>query len=173
MQFGSVFQRLLWKIFQAEQKKGPVFLMKGDIVDSFYRGCLRVQGLARTRLVVPLDNRDGKPLIPLPLADQMGWAELSPFFTALSDTPADLGNAYIKVGVHPRPHSYDLVADTNRNPSPVSTWRPMQLQRQVPNNPPVEYIDVYPDNFIELAQGSLHRRNRIRSLLFYALEQNF
>eukprot|EP00978_Attheya_sp_CCMP212_P034417 scaffold143976_cov43-Attheya_sp.AAC.2 len=37
MQFGSALQRLLHKIFQADPKWGPVFLMKGDIADGFYQ----------------------------------------------------------------------------------------------------------------------------------------
>ena len=49
----------------------------------------------------------------------------------------------------------------------------MQFQRQIPNKPSVGYIDVYIDDFIGLAKGSLRRRNQICSLLFYAVDQIF
>ena len=73
IQFGSAFQRFLRKIFQAEPKWGPVNLIKGDITDGFYQGCLRAQGLVRLGLVVTLDNQDSEPLISFTLADTMRW----------------------------------------------------------------------------------------------------
>ena len=54
MQFGSDFQRLLQKIFQADSKWDLFFLNKGNIYDGFYQGWMQAQGLAQMGLVMPL-----------------------------------------------------------------------------------------------------------------------
>ena len=71
------------------------------------------------------------------------------------------------------PHCHELMADTNTNTSPLSTWSTMQLKQQVPTKPLIGYIDVYINNFVGLAQGFLCRRIRIRSLLLHAAEKKF
>ena len=65
------------------------------------------------------------------------------------------------------------MADTNTNTSLLSTWSTMQLKQKVPTKPLIEYIDVYINNFVGLAQGFLCRRIRIRSLLLHAAEKKF
>ena len=161
MQFGFAFQRLLRKIFQAELNWGPVFLMKGDIANGFYQGCLRAQDLAWMGLAMPLDTQYREPLIAFPLASPMGWVEYPPFFVALYDTTANLGNYLIQSSFHTHTHHHDIVVDTNPNPAPVSSQWPMQFQRQVSTKPPVGYIDVNIYDFIVLAQGYPCRRNQI------------
>ena len=86
MQFVSAFQHLLRKIFQADPKWGPEFLMKRDIADGFYQCCLQSKGLERLGLVILLDTRYRNPLISFHLLDPMGWVESPPFFTALYET---------------------------------------------------------------------------------------
>ena len=173
MQFGNAFQRLLYQIFMADPRWGPVLMSKTDVSDGFYQGWLRAMGLMQLGLVMPLDTQDGEPLIAFPLAAPMGWVESPPFFTALSETAADLGNAAIRAGRHPPPHRLERVADTNPSPAPPSVALPMQTRRMVGKKSPLGYIDVYVDDFIGLAQGSRRRRNRIRSLLFHAVDQVF
>jgi hypothetical protein len=173
MQFGTAFQRLLHKIFRADPRWGPVFLMKGDIADGFYQGWLRAVGVPRLGLVMPAESTDREPLIAFPLAAPMGWVESPPFFTALSETAADLGNGAIQAGVHPLPHRHDHIADTNPDPAPTSTKTPMQLRRKVAPHAPVGCIDVYVDDFIGLAQGPARRRRRIRAILFHAIDHIF
>ena len=93
MKFGSAFQRLLWETFQAEPKWGTLFIMKGYVSNSFYQICLWAQCLARLGLFMPLDIRYVESLIAPPLVDTMEWVESPPFFTDLSETAVDLGNA--------------------------------------------------------------------------------
>ena len=100
MQFGSIFKRFLWKIFQSNLKWGPVFLMKGDIANGLYQGWLQEQAFAQLWLVMPSDIRYGEHLIDFSLADPLRWVESPPFFTALFKTTVDLGNASIWAGTH-------------------------------------------------------------------------
>ena len=78
--------------------------MKGDIAYGLFPGWMGSQGLVRMVLVMPLDTRYGKPLIAFPLVAPMGWVESPLFLVDLSETAADLVNAYILSGFHPRPH---------------------------------------------------------------------
>ena len=77
-----------------------LFLMKLDIADGLYEGWIRAQGLAHLWLVMSSDTQYGEPLISFPLSDPLGWVESPPFFTDLSETAEDLGNASLQSGVH-------------------------------------------------------------------------
>jgi hypothetical protein len=91
MQFGRTLQRLLYRIHHANPAFGPVYLLKVDISDGFYRLRLRPSDAAKLALIMP--PYDGEPqLVAVPLACTMGWTNSPPSFCVLSETIADVTN---------------------------------------------------------------------------------
>jgi hypothetical protein len=94
MQFGHALERILRAVVTADPRHGPVFLLKIDLSDGFYR--IRLKAEDTPRLAVAMPHRPGEPArIAVPLTSTMGWVESPPWFTSTTETVVDLANEWL------------------------------------------------------------------------------
>jgi hypothetical protein len=185
MQFGRALHRVIRGIIRADPRFGHVYLCKVDIADGFYRVWLFLADIPRLGLAFPTSPGE-TPLVALPLALPMGWVNSPPYFAAATETVADLANQRLHHRTNPGPHRLEGVASTPPPPeAPDVTVRPagdidftpVPSRRRAPfrsyHRRPLEYIDVYVDDFIGLAQGTPRDRKRIHRVLLQALDEVF
>jgi hypothetical protein len=111
----------------------------------------------------------------------MGWEESPPFFCAFTETVADLTNAKLqRPAFRPKPHHLDDLAQTVRTdppPKPARSAKPAKAV-EVPTvrdpslpttNPPLQYVDIFVDDFISLGQRPFLRR--VRRTLLHAIDE--
>lgn len=111
MQFGKALPRLLQKIRFADPSLGPVYILKVDVADGFYRIWVEAQSVPSLGVCFP--NLPGEEaLVAFPLALPMGWTESPPYFCAFTETIADLANAHINQRADPLPHRLEREAAT-------------------------------------------------------------
>jgi hypothetical protein len=221
MQFGHALERILREILLADPKLGPVYMLKLDISDGFYRVNLAPGDIPKLGVVFP--TRPGhEPLVALPLVLPMGWKNSPPFFSAATETSADLANANLRHNISPPPHPLESHAAKHDTPPPItattahsshlhSTMSPSSTNThstdtssvttvsshhttthnpsppqshnyiQIPahrdpclpsHHQPVQYIDVFVDDFIGLCQGH-HNKSHVRQTLLHAVDAVF
>ena len=177
MQFGQALERLLTHIVHADPRFGPVYIIKVDISDGFYRIHIRPQDVPKLGVAYPTPPGEPK-LIAFPLVLPMGWTESPPYFCSVTETIADNANARLLRNEVGPPHRLELEADTAPpQPSPpthtTSCVTPVPTQRN-PNltrrRRILGLVDVFVDDFLALAQGAPTRRHRIRRLLFNTID---
>ena len=95
MQFGHALQRILQRMYDADPRHGPIYMMKVDIADGFYRVGLAPEDVPYLGVCLPPDT-DGKTLVAFPLVLLMGWVESPPQFCAITETVADLANTALR-----------------------------------------------------------------------------
>jgi hypothetical protein len=79
MQFARELERLMYTVWHANPRFGPVYMGKVDLADSFYR--LRLALLAMLKLAVIFPSYpDKEELIALPSTLPMGWVNSVPYF---------------------------------------------------------------------------------------------
>ena len=179
MQFGRTLKRLLYKIRHSNPKYGPVYLAKIDISDGFYRVFLKSRMAPKLAVVLP--QAPGEPvLVAIPLSLPMGWVESPPAFCAVTETAADLANRRMHQQYSP-PHRLDLDADTPPEADDGPKYdddqhlvpplpEPSATTRQ-PLPDPLNYIDVYVDDFTCLCQGNRRRRTVVRRILLHVIDE--
>lgn len=157
MQFGHAFNRILRHILFSDPHHGPVYLIKIDISDGFYRIDVNPDDIPRLGVVFPTEEGQ-EPLIAFPLVLPMGWENSPPAFTTATETIADLANGCLKSGQVAKPHHLDdRAAGLDKLEGPSET--PGQKPRVAPDpsipsqKHPVAEVDVYVDDFIAVAQG--------------------
>ena len=91
MQFGQTLLRILWKLWHANPKYGPLRIAKYDIKDGFYRLFLRALDCLRLAVILPKYPNETK-LVAIPLSCTMGWVQSPPTFCTMSETICDLAN---------------------------------------------------------------------------------
>jgi hypothetical protein len=170
MQFGRALLRVLQRIIQADPRHGPVHLIKVDVADGFYRIGLNSGDVIKMGVAMP-DSPTGEPLIAFPLALPMGWVNSPPLFVAATETIADNANAALARHDVPAPHRLEALADPE----------PPERRRQLPvpgpadpsprRRPPLQYTDVYVDDFVMAAQGSHAKLRRHRRTLFHEVDR--
>ena len=118
MQFGHAFTRLLYQIRHANPAFGPVYTMKGDVSDGFYRDWLDPTSAPALALLIPGPNGEPEadPLCAIPHVSTMGWAQSPPAFCVLTETIADLANARMYRRWAP-PHRLEAIAEEGPNSS--------------------------------------------------------
>ena len=201
MQFGGTLKRILHKILSAHPKYGPVYMLKIDLSDGFYRVPLRANDIPRLGVILPRDPNRNEDLVAFPLTLPMGWTESPPQFTAFTETIADLANRWsVEQTWDPPPHPLELLAASAPIPpldrsvitvppprlaKPISRLTYQDLFAAIPPTPPptnrfvpyrpgpLAYTDVYLDDTIQLAQGSKARLNRIWRTLLHATDLVF
>jgi len=95
LQFGRALLRILQKIVASDPAFGPVYLLKLDMADGFYRIHLALHHIPLLGVVFP--TKSGQPaLVAFPLALPMGWTSSPPFFCAATETVMDLTNAALQ-----------------------------------------------------------------------------
>ena len=111
MQFGHALDRYLREILLADPELGPVYLLKLDISDGFYRIDLAIDDIPKLGVVFP--TRPGEePLVAFPLVLPMGWKNSPPVFSAATETAADIANENLRNNVPAAHHSLDILAAT-------------------------------------------------------------
>ena len=72
MRYGRALDRLLHEIVFADPGLGPVYLLKADVLDRFYRIGLRPEDAPKLGLIF-LSGSDEEPMLATPLTLPMGW----------------------------------------------------------------------------------------------------
>ena len=89
MQFGHALERILREILTADPALGPIYMMKLDIADRFYRVNLAIRDIPKLGVVFPtLPGQE--PLVALPLVLPCGWKISPPAFSTATETAADI-----------------------------------------------------------------------------------
>jgi hypothetical protein len=190
MQFGRALDRFLYRLRHANPRFGPTYMSKIDISDGFYRVWLAARSAVKLAVVLP--SMPGEPpLVAIPLSLPMGWVESPPTFCAVTETVADLANGRMHRR-HAPPHRLETFADTlpevvDTVPQPPSSFPPpvsllSRLPAPLPILPvpslqpltsPLNYTDVYVDDFCNLVQGSRRRRKVVQRHLLHAIDEVF
>ena len=189
MQFGHALDRILRHILLSNPDNGPVYLMKVDLSDGFYRVDLAIDDAPKLGVVFPTHPHQ-EPLVAIPLVLPMGWKNSPPIFSTVTETIADVANSALDQGnttvpSHPLGNLARLQDDDGLAPSaPVSLSSSDQCKRHssllaVTRDPHLPkstallgYVDIFVDDFIGLAQGSKNR-NRVRDILMTAIDEVF
>lgn len=180
MQFGHAFDRILREILLANPSFGPVWLNKTDLSDGFYRVNLSTPDIPKLALIFP--TRPGQePLLALPLVLPMGWKNSPPIFCAATETIADVTNDRLRSSYQPPQHPLDTLAASITSPPadhhdlaspPLPLPVPSTRDPSLPSVPdPLQYIDVFVDDFISAAQRPFLRR--VRNTLLHVIDEVF
>ena len=182
MQFGHALNRLLHAIFTADPAHGPVYALKHDVSDGYYR--IRLQPAASLALAMVLPTTPGEePLVAIPLVLPMGWTESPPYFCVATETITDLANACAGSAWAPSRHPLEGIAATE--PSPPEDGRPHHTlaglgpeeeatpHEQSSESGPLAYFDVFIDDTIGVAQGDRSRLERVRRQFLYCHDTVF
>ena len=102
MQFGHALDRILRHILLANPELGPVYLMKVDLSDGFYRVDLSIDDAPKLGVVFPTRPNE-EPLVAIPLVLPMGWKNSPPVFSTVTETIADVANSVISHSTDPIP----------------------------------------------------------------------
>jgi hypothetical protein len=182
MQFGNCLDRVLREILLADPKYGPVYLNKTDLSDGFYRECLNPDDIPKLGVIYPSRPGQEEPLIALPLVLPMGWAESPPYFCAATETVADLANSRLQDPSHvPDEHHLDDLAHATQAENAVPTTHAPLGAVAVPterdpclqhsSTTPLQYVDIFVDDFLSAAQKPFLRR--VRRTLLRAIDDVF
>ena len=187
MQFGHAFDRLIREIILANPEFGPVHLAKGDMSDGFYRVGLKPGDAPKLCLAFPHRPGASDYLVAVPLVLPMGWTNSPPFFSAVTETIADVTNDNLAdMSYDPLPHRLDAMAAEFDKIESWESAMPRLLPREshdaiaVAPQPvrdpclpfpetPLQYTDIYVDDFIPAAQQPFLQRTRLA--LLHAIDQ--
>ena len=179
LQCGRALHRVIQAIVQANPCYGPIYISKIDISDGFYRVHVRPADIPKLAVLLPTAPHEA-PLVGLPNSLPMGWKESPPYFSAATETVADLANAAIASNLPQPPHRLDAVAETPPTPElPISAPTPVVANRHTPGHQtrtgfrqqPLAYWDIYVDDFVGLVQGNPRRRTKVKRALLSSLDQ--
>jgi hypothetical protein len=87
MQFGHALERVLREILLANPAFGPVYLIKLNISDGFYRIALNVDDIPKLGVAFPTAQH-ADPLVAFPMVLPMGWKNSPPIFFIATKTIA-------------------------------------------------------------------------------------
>ena len=184
MQFGHTFDRLLHRIYHANPNFGPVYMIKADLADGFYRIPIAANDVPKLAVAYPHLPTEPR-LVALPLRLPMGWVSSPPYFCAVTETITDIANHRLRSHYQPTTtHRLTHIADHPENEEPIlaataqpplpplPTPTPTQCRPFIanPRKQPLAYVDIYVDDFVALAQGPPHLRNKIRTTLFDSID---
>jgi hypothetical protein len=128
MQFGKALERIIQDVVEANPWYGPVYLMKVDIADGFYRVWVRAPDIVKLAVSIPTLEGE-EPLLALPLVLPMGWTQSPPWFCATTETATDVANHRLQRRWKAPPHHLDKVAATP--PAPESDHAPPSMVAKV------------------------------------------
>ncbi|CAJ1941882.1 unnamed protein product, partial [Cylindrotheca closterium] len=186
MQFGRALHRILQRILQANPLHGPVYISKIDIADGFYRIQLAPYAVPHLAVLLP-QHPNEEAMVAFPLVLPMGWVNSPPYFSAVTETGADLMNRRLKQRPQEPPHRLEELAlfppalekpasslppTTHRVDDPIAT-PPSKPIHQPRFRRPMRYADVYVDDFISLVQGTENDRRQAMRTLLHVLDSVF
>jgi hypothetical protein len=184
MQFGRALHRILRMILEAHPRFGPVYISKVDIADGFYRVWLLPSDIPTLGVALPIAGNE-EPISGFPLALPMGWVNSPPYFTAATETIADLANAAFETDTQFQQHHLDATSekmpvsaagqDLTLSPSLSPTVATAAPEDRVQHyfRQPVAAHDVYVNDFLSLVQGGKRRRLQVKRSLLHALDSIF
>ena len=161
MQFGHALQQILQRMYDADPCHGPIYMIKVDTADGFYRVGLALEDVPSLRVCLP-PGPDGKNLVAFPLVLLMGWVEYPPQFCAVTETVADLSNTALREQT-PRPrtlHRLDQVSELTIPglDSPITGHLDINHNRVVEYKGALTYIDIFVDDFLGITQVNKARQ---------------
>jgi len=149
MQFGRALPRILQRLAYCNPVFGPPLLAKIDLADGYYRVPVSATASLHLAVVLPPDKGSGN-LIALPLSLPMGWNHSPPYFCVYTELVADLANSQSYPVEHP------VLAQTQLFQEPQRQFYTSAQVLGTSTVPPLQYTDVYLDDFITIAQQPLH-----------------
>ncbi|KAL7563794.1 hypothetical protein ACA910_000120 [Epithemia clementina (nom. ined.)] len=187
MQFGHTLDCLLHRIHNADPRHGPVFMLKINLADGFYRAPLCPPDVPRLGVTFPRPPSSPHDLIAFPITLPMGWTESPPHFSSFTETITDLANTWAG---HWRGHPLEYLASSTPTPQLDRTVIYAPSTPAVPRQPislptsslsllshhrcrPLAYTDVDIDDEIMVAQGTVARLNRLRRVLMHCNDMVF
>ena len=186
MQFGRALERYLRELLLADPANGTLYMLKLDISDGYYRMALTPSDIPKLGVVFPTPP-NAKPLVALPLVLPMGWKNSPPAFCAASETSADIANINLSTSRPTRNHpleshaaKYDehfsppiTLPAHNHQKSPHNLLAPTARDPSLPTNQaPIQYIDVFVDDFLGICQGEKNK-SHVRQTLLHAVDDVF
>ena len=147
MQFGRAFQRILQRIAFANPKFGPVHLLKVDLSDGYYRVPLNARGALQLAVAMPSTRR--QPMLAIPTVLPMSWLESPPYFCMATETIADYTNntrRHLPMPHAQEPHAAELDQLQFCHAAPPLVPSLLAFTK------PLQFVDVYIDDFMALAQ---------------------
>ena len=188
MQFGRALERIITQVVRADPRYGPVYFIKIDISDGFYRVFVRADDIPKLGVAFP-SLAGEEPLIAFPLALPMGWTESPPYFCSVTETITDVANQRIlkwrRSPVHKLARSASSIPSGEPAPDPplpdlalpstvVAEAGPILRDPLLPQRTRIlAAVDIFVDDFIGVAQGSTRRLNRVRNILMEAIDDVF
>ena len=182
MQFGHALERILREILLANPAHGPVQLNKTDLSDGFYRVDLNADDAPKLGVVFP--TKPGTDaMVAVPLVLPMGWKNSPPAFSTATETIADIANQRLRCpDYRPPDHPLDEMAatvDVPPRPVPPPTSSsdaavgvPAARDPSLPSTGrPLEYVDIFVDDFVSLGQAPTTRR--VRRTLLHSIDHVF
>lgn len=98
IQHGKALDCYLWHILLANPKYGPIYMLKYDLADGYYRLGLVICDIPELVVVFSTSQHQDPP-IALPLVLPMGWKNSGPTSCATTGTIADMANRDINNNV--------------------------------------------------------------------------
>jgi hypothetical protein len=185
MQFGGTLQRIINDIVRANPAYGPVYLMKVDIADGYYRVWVRAEDIPKLGVSIPALT-GGEPLVAFPLSLPMGWVSSPPYFCAASETAADLANEKAMRNVQPPAHRLETTANTlpsaplgdvNTGSTAAAVPVPVQdnpmLVRDHSTRRKLGRFDIFVDDYIGAMQGGPKRKLQLTRILLQSIDEIF
>jgi len=110
LQFGQALPHILWAIVHSDPTHGPVYLIKIDLVDSFYWIHLVPHHVPLMGMAFPMAPGQ-QPLVVFPLALLTGWTSSPPIFCMATETATDLANTAIQAQTTVEHHRLNALAE--------------------------------------------------------------
>ena len=147
-------------------------MLKLNLSDGFYTVCLQVEDIPTLGVAFPVGPGE-EPLVALPLTLPMGWMESPPYFCSTTEILVDLINLHTSPSRDPPRHPLEPAVRTQPPQDsqhcisvPTPTFSPppcllvppqLPMPQQCHHRQPLVYGDVFVDDEILLAQGSLNQ----------------
>ena len=148
------------RVYNAYPRHGPIYMIKVDIADVFYRVGLAPEDVPSLGLCLP-PGPDGKTLVAFPLVLLVVWVEFPPQFCAVTKTLADLANTALRKQTPwlCTPHRLDQVSESTVPGinSPITGHLDINHNRVVESKGALAYIDIFVDDFLGITQGNKAR----------------
>jgi hypothetical protein len=175
IQFRAALYRFLQCLECTDTRRGLIKLAKTDISDTFMRVWISLATIPCLGAILPL-FLDGEPLVAFPMILPMGWVDSPNFLCAVTETIADLANArFASNNMTTTIHRLNDTACTppDEEPRIATTFHgipPPTTRSQGPLKLPLNFTDMYMDDFLVASQLLGTDLDQARSTLFEAID---
>ena len=116
MQYGRALDRLLREIVFAGAALGPLYLLKAEVSDGFYRIGLRPEDAPNLGLIFP-SGADEDPMVVIHLTFSMGSKNSPRLLSTATETVSDLANKSLRSNQQSIPHKLDDLSESVAPPT--------------------------------------------------------